>query len=387
MYKYPKCPTPPMGWNSYYTVNCSPTEELLIQAADLLCDLGLKDAGYEFVNLGDGWIEPERDKNGNLVARKESFPHGMKYITDYIHKKGLKAGTYLGAGLYTWNGDAGSLNHEYEDARQLAEWGFDYLKYDRHPMEEDPPRDTVAEYIKMGLAIRDCGRDIIYNLCEHGTTSPWLWAAPAGQLWRIGADIRDAWYSKTNNGCLGIMDIIDNYAEKTCAYGSVGCHNDPDMLICGMRKQNDWSGPGCNDIEYKSAFSLWCLLSAPLLIGKDLRKMDKATLEILTNPRLIQINQDQLCIPAKRVYHDANSHDIWVKQLDNVRWCVGIVNRAEQKQTLGFEMSQLHLTPAVTSKLTDAWTNEILCERLTTGEYATEVDSHETKVIFIDPIL
>ena len=164
-YKAPISPLPPMGWNSYCTVNCDPSEKLLLDAADALCDLGLRDAGYVYVNLDDGWLEKERNANGEIVSRDAIFPHGMKYVTDYIHSKGLKAGTYLGCGFTTWNGDAGSLGHEYEDARKIAEWGFDYLKYDRHPVESDPPRDTMSEYLKMGMAIRDCGRDIVYNLC------------------------------------------------------------------------------------------------------------------------------------------------------------------------------------------------------------------------------
>ena len=144
-YKAPISPLPPMGWNSYCTVNCDPSEKLLLDAADALCDLGLRDAGYVYVNLDDGWLEKERNANGEIVSRDAIFPHGMKYVTDYIHSKGLKAGTYLGCGFTTWNGDAGSLGHEYEDARKIAEWGFDYLKYDRHPVESDPPRDTMSE--------------------------------------------------------------------------------------------------------------------------------------------------------------------------------------------------------------------------------------------------
>ena len=116
-YKAPISPLPPMGWNSYCTVNCDPSEKLLLDAADALCDLGLRDAGYVYVNLDDGWLEKERNAKGEIVSRDAIFPHGMKYVTDYIHSKGLKAGTYLGCGFTTWNGDAGSLGHEYEDAR------------------------------------------------------------------------------------------------------------------------------------------------------------------------------------------------------------------------------------------------------------------------------
>ena len=122
---------PQMGWNSYCTVNCDPTEEFIMNSADALAQTGLAAAGYVYVNIDDGWLESDRDASGNLVENRRIFPHGMKFLTDYIHSKGLKAGTYLGCGQYTYHGDAGTLGHEFEDARRLAEWGFDYLKYDR----------------------------------------------------------------------------------------------------------------------------------------------------------------------------------------------------------------------------------------------------------------
>ena len=384
-YKAPISPLPPMGWNSYCTVNCDPSEKLLLDAADALCDLGLRDAGYVYVNLDDGWLEKERNAKGEIVSRDAIFPHGMKYVTDYIHSKGLKAGTYLGCGFTTWNGDAGSLGHEYEDARKIAEWGFDYLKYDRHPVESDPPRDTMSEYLKMGMAIRDCGRDIVYNLCEHGTTKPWLWASVCGSLWRIGKDVRDC-FSSENTGCLGILDIIDRFIAEAAPYSHLGGFNDPDMLVVGMHEQNDWKGPGMTDIEYRTNFAIWCVVAAPLLIGADPNHLDSVALDILKNPRLIAINQDPLAMPAHRVSTEDHGRELWVRQLSDFRWVSAIINRAHEKREYSYKWEELDLSPAVPMKITDAWTGEVLTEKVC-GEFAVSLEAHDTAVLVMTPVL
>lgn len=378
----PKQPLPPMGWNSYCTCNCDPSEKIMTDAADALVDLGLRDAGYEYVNLDDGWLEQERDADGKLVSRDAIFPHGMKWLTDYIHSKGLKAGIYLGCGRKTWNGDAGTLGHEFEDARQIAEWGFDYLKYDRHPMDGDGERDTMEEYIKMGLAVRDCGRDIVYNLCEHGTTKPWLWAHGVGQLWRIGKDIRDNFSSENGYG-MGIMDVLDLFSYESSPYTAIGSFNDPDMLVVGMRNCTEWMGPGMTDDEYRTNFSMWCMLAAPLLIGADPNKLDRTCLDILTNRNLIAIDQDPLCMPCRRVRTEYHGKEIWVRQLSDFRWAIAIINRADQPNMFDFRWEDLGLSPNINMTMRDEWTNEVF-ENMR-GRHLFNIRPHETKVFTLTP--
>ena len=377
-----------MGWNSYCTVNCDPTEEIMLRSAELLVDLGLRDAGYHYVNLDDGWLRPERAPDGTLQPRLDIFPHGMKYLTDRIHSLGLKAGIYLGCGLTTWNGDAGSLGHEFEDARAIADWGFDYLKYDRHPTKDDPPRDTVTEYIKMGLALKTCGREIVYNLCEHGTTQPWRWAAPVGQLWRTGKDIRDNWRQCENpTAGLGNLDMLDLVVADVARYGHSGGFNDPDMLITGMNEQNDWMGNGCTTEEYRSVFALWSMLAAPLLIGADLRKIDSVGLSILKTPGIIAIDQDPLCIPAERVASDPEGRDLWTRPLSDFRWAVALTNRGAERKELGFTWEDVGLSRALPVKLTDAWTGEVVAKIPTAGEFSAPVARHDTAVYILEPDL
>ena len=384
-----KLATPPMGWNSYCTCDCDPSEEIMLSAADLLIDLGLAEVGYNYVNLDDGWLKPERDANGRLQHRDDIFPRGMNFLTDYIHSKGLKAGTYLGAGLTTWHGDAGSLMHEFEDAKSCAEWGFDYIKYDRHPSEDDPCKDTVANYVRMGLAIKECGRDIIYNLCEHGTTDPWMWAQPVGQLWRTGKDIRDNWkYSENPEGGLGIIDMIDMVVCEAAKYGHKGGFNDPDFLIVGCGKQNEWMGGGCTIEEYRSVMAIWSMLSAPLLIGADLRNFAAGKnldgLEVLKNRGMIAIDQDPLSIPARRIIHDPLKYDLWFKPMNDFKWAVALVNRSAAAMDIGFTFEEIGLSAELPVKLTNAWNGETVADKVK-GEYSTNVARHDTAVFIIEP--
>ena len=380
------CTTPPMGWNSFCTCRCEPSEKLMLEVTDLIIDLGLADLGYKYVNLDDGWLKKTRDANGKLQYRDDVFPHGMKYVTDYIHAKGLKAGTYLGAGITTWNEDAGSLGHEFEDARSIAEWGFDYLKYDRHLTDQDPPRDLVTEYIKMGLALKNCGRDIVYGICEHGTTKPWKWAHPVGSLWRTGEDVHDNWRNCENpEAGIGILDIMDDTLAKISSYGGYGGYNDPDMIVTGMRNQSNWMGSGCTTEEYRTVFALWSMLAAPLLIGADLKNISKTDLDILKSKGIIAIDQDPLCIPAKRVYHDPNSYDLWCRQLHDFKWAVAIVNRSSEKQTLGFTWEDLGLSRTLPAKITDAWTEKVIAHIPKGGEFSLDVKRHDTAVLILEP--
>jgi len=380
-----KCPTPPMGWNSYCSVNCDPSEELLMQAADKIVELDLKDAGYIYINLDDGWLRPERDENGRLQIKEELFPHGMKYLTDYIHSKGLKAGTYLGCGIATWNGGAGSLGHEFEDARQIAEWGFDYLKYDNHPMDNDPPRDTIFEYMKMGMAIESCGREIIYNMCEHGRSKPWLWAQPCADLWRIGTDVRDIYAGLTlPNYERGTLRIVEDFCIEAAPHVHKGGYNDPDMLTYGSRAQNDWMGPGCTDAEYRSGFALWCILSAPLLLGAHPSRLTEEDVKTLTNPHMLGINQDILCIPGERVRTEEFGPELWVRKLSDFRWAVVLMNRGEQAGKFSFTWEEMNLSPNIPMNILDAWTGKIVATQVK-GSYEVEVDVHDSAVLILRP--
>ena len=273
---------PPMGWNTWNTFGNKINEQLIMESADAMVDTGLLDAGYEYVVIDDMWSLKERDSEGRLVPDPEKFPHGMKYLADYIHSKGLKFGIYSCGGYLTCGGYPGSYGHEWTDARTFAEWGVDYLKYDfcYHPKSVAP--DVV--YKRMGLALAHCGRDILFSACSWGFDKTPMWIRETGaHCWRSTGDISDSWVSIKNIAMSQLNEQV---------YNAPGCFNDMDMLVVGMHGNGNVGLTGCTEEEYKLHFSFWSFLSSPLMIGCDIRNMTEETKCILLNKDIITINQD-----------------------------------------------------------------------------------------------
>lgn len=168
---------PPMGWNSWNTFGKDISEELLFQITDTIIEEGYREAGYEYVIVDDCWALKERDPEGNLVPDPEKFPHGMKTVADYIHSKGLKFGIYSCAGILTCAGYPSSYDHEYQDARQFARWGVDYLKYDFCNFPDNA--DCKNRYLTMSMALKASGREILFAACNWGTEDSWNWIVPS----------------------------------------------------------------------------------------------------------------------------------------------------------------------------------------------------------------
>ena len=274
--------TPPMGWNSWNTFGSNINEQLIFEMADVMVNEGYRDAGYEYLVIDDCWSKRERE-NGMLVADPEKFPHGMKYVADYVHSRGLKFGMYSAAGIMTCAGYPGSYGHEYEDARQFAEWGVDYLKYDL--CHFPGVGDVRNRYLKMSLALRASGREIMFSGCTVGQHDPWDWMRSVGaHLYRSTGDITDNFES---------FRSIAQTQLPNFKCSAPGCFNDMDMLVVGMSGEGNVSHTGgCTDKEYMMHFSMWCLWGAPLMMGADLRKVNDACKSIMLNKELIAIDQD-----------------------------------------------------------------------------------------------
>ena len=279
---------PPMGWNTWNTFGPNINEQLILESAKAMVDTGLKNAGYEYIVIDDMWSLKERDANGRLQPDPVKFPHGMKYIADYVHSLGLKFGMYSCGGYLTCGGYPGSYGHEWTDAQTFAEWGVDYLKYDYcfHPASVD----AASVYRRMGLALANCGRDILFSACSWGVDHTRQWIRETGaHVWRSTGDINDSWIS--------IKDIAQSQMQAQ-EYNAPGCYNDMDMLVVGMNNQGNVSLGGCTEDEYRLHFSLWAFLQSPLMIGCDIRHMDEATRNILLNKAVIALNQDESCHQA-----------------------------------------------------------------------------------------
>ncbi len=304
--------TPPMGWNSWNRFACNINEKIIMETADALVKSGMSKAGYKYIVIDDCW-QTGRKMNGEIVADPQRFPHGIKYLADYIHAKGLKFGIYSDAGTKTCQRRPGSRGYEYQDARTYARWGVDYLKYDwcYHGKQ-----NAEASYLLMSKALKATGRPIVFSICTWGESKPWLWGKEAGNLWRTTEDIRDNW-----NSMMGIL----NLQKPLYPYAGPGHWNDPDMLEIG--------NGGMTTEEYKSEFSLWCMLAAPLMAGNDLRNMTDETLKILTNTELIAIDQDTLGKQAF-CFRDVAGYQIWVKPLENKEKAVCLLNSSDEKKTV-----------------------------------------------------
>lgn len=369
--------TPPMGWNSYNTFCCEPDERLIIEIADAMVATGLRDAGYLYVNIDDGWMAKERDLSGNLYPRPDKFPGDLKKLTDYIHSRGMKAGIYLGCGLRTYGEYPGSLGFEQQDAALIAAWGFDLLKYDRRCLPEDPPgRDSITEYELMSNCLESTGRPILFSICEHGHARPWEWGKKYGHMWRTTPDIKDCFEGEYSWGW-SFNKILDHNCELY-EFAGPGGWNDPDMLIVGLHGTPEWMGPGCTDREYRTHFSLWCLSAAPLFIGCDVRQMSEATRETLLNPEVIAVNQDKLGKQGQRI-KNGDGTEIWIKLLENDAWAIGLYNRTDSEKTIELKWSDLGLTADSKRRIRDLWARQDL--GVYQEVFSREVAPHECMVI------
>lgn len=358
--------TPQMGWNSWNTFACDINEQLIKDTADAMVKNGLKDAGYEYVNIDDCW-HGKRDETGVIHPDKERFPSGMKALADYVHSKGLKIGIYSDVGATTCGGRPGSRGHEYQDAKTYASWGIDYIKYD---WCDSKGLNSVGAYTTMRDAIRAAGRPMLFSICEWGDTKPWEWAKDVGHSWRTTGDIHmcfDCEFSEASYSRFGVLQILDKQAGLR-GHAGPGHWNDMDMLEVGR---------GFTEDEDRTHFAAWSMLASPLILGNDVRNMSDATKRILTNKAVIAINQDKAGIQAWR-FMQSGQLEYWAKPLANDEWAVMILNRSAQAMPVSYQWSSSRInddsnkrvldTTKTVFNWTDAWTGK-------TGDTSKKLES------------
>jgi len=378
--------TPPMGWMSWNYFGDNLNEKDIREIADAMVQSGLLAAGYQYIFIDDGW-QGGRDNRNNIVPDAIKFPSGIKALADYLHARGLKLGIYSDAAPLTCAGYTASLNFERQDAKTFAAWGIDYLKYDYCGAPSDSTTAKIR-YKRMSDALRNCGRDILFGICEWGERQPWKWAAVAGgQVWRTTGDVRDKWKnlnttSNPNAAGFGILDIIDSNAPLN-NYAGTGHWNDMDMLVVGLYGKkgpsSDLGGVGCNDIEYQSQMSLWCIMNSPLAASNDIRNMNAVTKNILTNKEVIALNQDALAKQCERKIND-DTWNVFIKQLINGDYALAILNRSEKAQRYTLKFSELGLLGKY--EIRDLWNHKELGKML---QWNGLILSHETKLFRIKP--
>jgi len=345
--------TPPMGYNHWYAHYDRITDKMMREAADVMICSGMADVGYQYVNIDDCWMNapknndslrvgPLRDEQCNINTN-QYFPD-MKGLTDYIHSKGLKAGIYTSPGPLTCGGFTGAYKHEEQDAKQFAEWGFDFLKYDWCSYSNIAGKDTSLEafqkpYLQMGKILKTLDRDIVFNLCQYGMGDVWEWGGEVGgHCWRTSGD-------------LGFeLDRVFDVALRNCKfreYSKPGEWNDPDYIQIGWIGRA--KGQGIPELttmpaEMQYAYmSLWSLMAAPLIYSGDMSKLDKFTLNVLCNPEIIEVNQDPLG-ECGFVIQKTKEQFILVKTLIDGSKAVGFFNRSNNPAKVEIEWRKLQIS-------------------------------------------
>jgi len=330
--------TPPMGWNSWNKFQCNVSERLIRETADAMAATGMKDAGYQFINIDDCW-HGARDSLGFIHPDSARFPSGMKSLADYVHAKGLKLGIYSDAGNKTCGGRPGSRGYEYQDALTYAKWGIDYLKYDWCSTDS---LNAPGAYMTMRDALAKAGRPIVFSICEWGNNKPWSWGPSMGHLWRTTGDITACFDCIKEMGgwrAWGVLQILDKQ-EGLREYAGPGHWNDPDMLEVGN---------GLTPNEDRAHFSMWSMLAAPLIAGNDLRSMPANVAQVLTNRDVIAVNQDSLGVQGFR-YAARDSVEIWFKPLVGGDWAVTFLNRSSTPRAVNFTWAKEAVVDSVAKR-------------------------------------
>ena len=354
--------TPPMGWNDWYSVYCGVNAQLVEQTAQQMVANGMKAAGYDYVNIDDCWMASSRDASGNLVADPTRFPDGIKPVADYVHSLGLKLGIYEDAGTTTCAHFPGSLGHEAQDAATFADWGVDYVKYDRCniPYAEFPGQseEQVQEmlYSRMSNALKATGRPIVFSMCNPDLgDDPWQWGAPISNLWRTTEDIQDNYGSMLGN-FLGTVNLF--------ADAGPGAFNDPDLLQIG--------NGGSNLLDYTTEFSLWAEMAAPLIASTNLARLTHDELGIYENPNVIAVDQDPLGRPGVPI---SRANGLWVltKQLSSGGRSVVLFNSTNTAAAISTTATAVGLPNGRIYRLANLWTNAV---SQTSGAISAFVPGH-----------
>ena len=364
--------TPIMGWASWNNFGIDITGDIIKSQADAMLATGLKDAGYSYINVDDGFFGG-RDAQGKLIAHKERFPNGMKSLADYIHSRGLKAGIYSDAGINTcasyWNKDTlgvgmGLYGNEEQDLKLfLKEWDYDFIKIDWCGGEW-LGLDEQTSYTRIGQLIRTIKPNATFNVCRW--KFPGTWVTQVADSWRISGDIRNNFES--------ILRIVDLNADLWI-YASQGHYNDMDMLQVGR---------GMSYEEDKAHFSMWSMMHSPLLLGNDLTNMSKETIEIITNKDIIALNQSSFVYQARRLV-DNGELEVWAKPLTSTisgEIAVALLNRSKNNETITFSLNSVGLDASKEYTIKDLWTKEAYPSS-TQGEITREVAGHGIVVLSI----
>jgi hypothetical protein len=370
---------PPMGWASWNTFAAKIDYNVIKGQADALVSSGMKAAGYQYVNIDEGWWQGTRDSAGNITIDQAEWPGGMKGIADYIHSLGLKAGIYTdagkdGCGYYFPTGrpaapGSGSEGHYDQDFLAFSQWGFDFVKVDWCGGDKeklDPQTAYKAIASAIDKATKQTGRPLSLSVCNWGIQSPWNWAPALSTMWRTSYDII---YYGENADMKRVLANFDTAQHPTAQ--SPGHYNDPDMLIVGMS--------GFSGAQNRAHLALWAISGAPLLAGNNLATMNADTKSVLTNSEVIAIDQDPLAKQGVRVSDDQGKQ-VYSKVLSgSARRAVLLLNRSTSAASITVRFADIGLGAAASVR--NVWTAQDLGSQATS--YSATVPAQDSILLLV----
>ncbi len=351
-----------MGWASWNHFFCDYNDQTIRDQADALVSTGMRDLGYNYVLIQE-CLTTGRSADGSLIVDATRFPHGMKALVDYVHSRGLKAGTYTDIGVNTCAGKPyqGSYQHEDQDAATFASWGYDFVEMDY--CNRPPGVMGRGIYERMAEAIRKTGRPMLFYICSWGNEGPWTWAQGKAQLWRTESDVAG---EKNHADWKSVVGNFES-TERHSVFNGPNSWNDPDMMVVG--------NPGLTLTEAQTHFSMWAISAAPLWAGNDLTQMDGPIRAIFTNSEVIAVDQDPLGAGPVKVREYGAGIEVWAKPLgafgSGVQ-AVMLVNLGEAPAEASVEWSDLGL--AGEAAVRDLWAHKDLGEFR--DAYKTQLPAH-----------
>jgi hypothetical protein len=374
---------PPMGWSSWNSFSNTVDSQVIMSQAKAMTTNGMQKAGYQYINIDEGWWLGTRDEEGNIVVDPKAWPPiaageqpgDMANIVRYIHSLGLKAGIYTDAGAdgcSTVGPDlgpsyphTGSEGHYEQDFLQFAKWGFDYVKVDWCGGFKEN-LDPAIQYGEIARAIARAesvtGHRLYLSICNWGKDSPWNWAPNIGgvvaDIWRTGGDIVAPIVANSKNADrkASFKEVLREFDQAQHPEAQhTGFYNDPDMMVVGM--------PGLTDPQNRAHMSLWALSGGPLLVGADLTKLSPADLATLTNPDALHIDQDSLGLQPVKAAEPAPGLEVWSKPLSTRgERAVLLLNRTAAPAPISARLSDLGLRDDSPATVTDIWAQSSLGE-------------------------
>ncbi len=395
-------PLPPMGWSSWNSFSNTVDSHVIQRQAQAMLSSGMKNAGYQYVNIDEGWWLGQRDADGNIVVDPKAWPAlvpqeragDMSNIVRYIHGLGLKAGIYTDAGkdgcstvspdLGASFPNTGSEDHYEQDFLQFARWGFDYVKVDWCGGVKGK-LDPAVQYAEIARAITlaeaKTGHALYYSICNWGKDSPWTWAPGIGgvtaDIWRTSGDIVAPIVANTKNAdrkasFVGMLSNFDRGIHPEAQH--TGYYNDPDMMVIGM--------PGLTDTQNRVHMALWAISGAPLIVGADLTTLTDATRSMLTNPHILAIDQDALGLQAVKVAESERGLEVWSKPLATPgQRAVLLLNRTNAAAKISVDWTELGLDPVATVTLQDAWTEKDVAS--SPASYSASVPAEDAVILLV----